>query len=112
EHYPSELAVDEGARQHLAVTVTQALGLHERSLTVVLNDRSRALLGILVLQMDEEQAQERVGEAFRRFVEELSGVAAVAIETRQLVEAQQRLLDAMIKLLADAIDAKSPYTGG
>ncbi|MFJ3147860.1 phosphohydrolase [Pseudomonas putida] len=112
EHYPSELAVDEGARQHLAVTMTQALGLHERSLTVVLNDRSQALLGILVLQMDEEQAQERVGEPFRRFVEELSGVAAVAIETRQLVEAQQRLLDAMIKLLADAIDAKSPYTGG
>ncbi|MFG0819719.1 HD domain-containing phosphohydrolase [Pseudomonas sp. GLN_3] len=112
EHYPSELAVDEGARQHLAATVTQALGLHERSLAVVLNDRSQALLGILVLQMGEEQAQERVGEAFRRFVEELSGVAAVAIETRQLVEAQQRLLDAMIKLLADAIDAKSPYTGG
>ncbi|HDS1786821.1 cache domain-containing protein [Pseudomonas putida] len=112
EHYPSELAVDEGARQHLAVTVTQALGLHERSLAVVLNDRSQALLGILVLQMDEEQAQERVGEPFRRFVEELSGVAAVAIETRQSVEAQQRLLDAMIKLLADAIDAKSPYTGG
>lgn len=112
EHYPSELAVDEGARQHLAVTMTQALGLHERSLAVVLNDRSQALLGILVLQMDEEQAQERVGEPFRRFVEELSGVAAVAIETRQLVEAQQRLLDAMIKLLADAIDAKSPYTGG
>ncbi|MFG0399921.1 HD domain-containing phosphohydrolase [Pseudomonas sp. zjy_11] len=112
EHYPSELVVDEGARQHLAATVTQALGLHERSLAVVLNDRSQALLGILVLQMDEEQAHERVGEAFRRFVEELSGVAAVAIETRQLVEAQQRLLDAMIKLLADAIDAKSPYTGG
>ncbi|MCE5979167.1 HD domain-containing phosphohydrolase [Pseudomonas sp. JR33AA] len=112
EQYPSELAVDEGAHQHLAVAVTKALGLHERSLAVVLNDRSRALLGILVLQMDEEQAQERVGEAFRRFVEELSGVAAVAIETRQLVEAQQRLLDAMIKLLADAIDAKSPYTGG
>ncbi len=112
EHYPSELAVDEGARQQLAATVAQALGLHERSLAVVLNDRSQALLGILVLQMDEEQAHERVGEAFRRFVEELSGVAAVAIETRQLVEAQQCLLDAMIKLLADAIDAKSPYTGG
>ncbi len=104
--------MDESARQHLAATVTQALSLHERSLAVVLNDRSQALLGILVLQMGEEQAQERVGEAFRRFVEELSGVAAVAIETRQLVEAQQRLLDAMIKLLADAIDAKSPYTGG
>ncbi|MFV3288668.1 HD domain-containing phosphohydrolase [Pseudomonas sp. NY11955] len=112
EQYPVELAVDEGARQQLAAAVTQALGLHERSLAVVLNDRSQALLGILVLQLDDEQAHEQVGETFRQFVEELSGVAAVAIETRQLVETQQRLLDAMIKLLADAIDAKSPYTGG
>jgi len=106
--YPGELVVDEGARHQLTTAVTQALGLHDQSLAVVLNDRSQALLGILVLQLADEQA----GEPFRRFVEELSGVAAVAIETRQLAEAQQRLLDAMIKLLADAIDAKSPYTGG
>ncbi|WP_085623488.1 MULTISPECIES: HD domain-containing phosphohydrolase [unclassified Pseudomonas] len=112
EQYPGELAVDETARQQLAAAVIQTLGLHERSLAVVLNDRSQALLGILVLQLDDEQAREQLGEPFRRFVEELSGAAAVAIETRQLAEAQQRLLDAMIKLLADAIDAKSPYTGG
>lgn len=112
EQYPGELAVDEDAQHNLAAAVTQALGLHERSLAVVLNDRSQALLGILVLQLDDEYVREQVGQPFRRFVEELSGVAAVAIETRQLAEAQQRLLDAMIKLLADAIDAKSPYTGG
>ncbi|WP_063914976.1 HD domain-containing phosphohydrolase [Pseudomonas sp. p21] len=112
EQYPGELAVDETARQQLAAAVIQTLGLHERSLAVVLNDRSQALLGILVLQLDDEHAHEQVGQPFRRFVEELSGAAAVAIETRQLAEAQQRLLDAMIKLLADAIDAKSPYTGG
>lgn len=112
EQYPGELAVDETARQPLAAAVIQSLGLHERSLAVVLNDRSQALLGILVLQLDDEQAREQLGQPFRRFVEELSGAAAVAIETRQLAEAQQRLLDAMIKLLADAIDAKSPYTGG
>ncbi|MEB6589047.1 phosphohydrolase [Pseudomonas asiatica] len=112
EQYPGELAVDEDAQHNLAATVTQTLGLHEHSLAVVLNDRSQALLGILVLQLDDEHAREQVGQAFRRFVDELSGVAAVAIETRQMAEAQQRLLDAMIKLLADAIDAKSPYTGG
>ncbi|PYB81022.1 phosphohydrolase [Pseudomonas sp. LB-090624] len=111
EQYPGELAVDDGDQQ-LAVRVAAALGLHERSLAVVLNDRGQALLGILVLQLNDEQACEQVGLPFRRFVEELSGVAAVAIETRQLAEAQQNLLDAMIKLLADAIDAKSPYTGG
>ncbi|MBZ3665111.1 HD domain-containing phosphohydrolase [Pseudomonas monteilii] len=112
EQYPGELAVDEGARRTLAAAVTQALGLDERSQAVVLKDRSQALLGILVLQLDEAQARDQLGQPFRQFVEELSGVAAVAIETRQLAEAQQRLMDAMIKLLADAIDAKSPYTGG
>ncbi|MDZ5111713.1 HD domain-containing phosphohydrolase [Pseudomonas putida] len=112
EQYPGELAVDETAQQHLATAVTQALGLPEHSLALVLNDRSQALLGILVLQLGDGPAHEQAGQPFRSFVAELSGVAAVAIETRQLVEAQQRLLDAMIKLLADAIDAKSPYTGG
>ncbi|PYC32247.1 phosphohydrolase [Pseudomonas soli] len=108
--YPEELAVPEGERQDLASAVTQALAWQGRSLAVVLNDRGQALLGILVLQLADANAA--VGQPFQRFVEELSGAAAVAIETRQLVEAQQRLLDAMIKLLADAIDAKSPYTGG
>ncbi|MDH0303253.1 MULTISPECIES: HD domain-containing phosphohydrolase [unclassified Pseudomonas] len=108
EGYPEQLPVGEGAPVDLPATVMQTLGLEGCGLAIVLQDRGQALLGILVLR----QAQEQVGEPFRRFVEELSGAAAVAIETRQLVEAQQRLLDAMIKLLADAIDAKSPYTGG
>lgn len=108
--YPGELALGEADYHDLAGSVTRALALGGRSLAVVLNDRGHELLGILVLEMQHSPAE--VGEPFRRFVEELSGVAAVAIETRQLVEAQQRLLDGMIKLLADAIDAKSPYTGG
>ncbi|MFJ4345484.1 HD domain-containing phosphohydrolase [Pseudomonas sp. NPDC089401] len=112
EGYPAALAVRESDLDALAAIVTQALELHGRSLAVVLDDRSHERLGILVLQLRGEQAGNAVSEPFRRFVEELSGAAAVAIETRQLVEAQQRLLDGMIKLLADAIDAKSPYTGG
>ena len=112
EQYPGELAVDETAQQHLATAVSQALGLHEGTLALVLNDRSQALLGILILQLGDGHVHEQAGQPLRSFVAELSGVAAVAIETRQLAEAQQRLLDAMIKLLADAIDAKSPYTGG
>jgi HD-GYP domain-containing protein (c-di-GMP phosphodiesterase class II) len=50
--------------------------------------------------------------AFVDFVRQLSGSLAVAIETRQLIDAQKNLLDGVIKLMADAIDAKSPYTGG
>jgi HD-GYP domain-containing protein (c-di-GMP phosphodiesterase class II) len=50
--------------------------------------------------------------AFFEFARQLSGSLAVSIETRQLIEAQKNLLDAVIRLMADAIDAKSPYTGG
>src|SRR5690606_11422649 len=75
--------------------------------------RNHAQLGVLVLQLKSgQQYTGQAQRAFQRFVQELSGAAAVAIDTRLLVEAQQRLLDAIIKLLANAIDAKSPYTGG
>jgi HD-GYP domain-containing protein (c-di-GMP phosphodiesterase class II) len=46
------------------------------------------------------------------FVTALAGVAAAAIDNQRLVKAQKDLLDAFIKLVAGAIDAKSPYTGG
>jgi HD-GYP domain-containing protein (c-di-GMP phosphodiesterase class II)/HAMP domain-containing protein len=46
------------------------------------------------------------------FAEALSGTAAVAIETQRLLEDRKALLDAFIRLVAGAIDAKSPYTGG
>ena len=46
------------------------------------------------------------------FIEKLSGGAAVAIEKHRLIMEQKNLLDSMIRLLAGAIDAKSPYTGG
>ncbi len=45
-------------------------------------------------------------------MEALSGFAAVSIETQQLIKAQKDLLESLIRLLAGAIDAKSPYTGG
>ena len=45
------------------------------------------------------------------FVEGLASQAAVALVNQQLVDAQRRLLDSLIKLVASAIDAKSPYTG-
>ncbi len=47
-----------------------------------------------------------------RFVEALATQAAVAIENQNLLKAQEALMEAMIKLIAGSIDAKSPYTGG
>jgi HD-GYP domain-containing protein (c-di-GMP phosphodiesterase class II) len=46
------------------------------------------------------------------FLQALSGFAAVSIESRHLLKLQKELLEAFIKLIASAIDAKSPYTGG
>jgi hypothetical protein len=42
----------------------------------------------------------------------LASQAAVAIDNQQLIDAQKALMDSMIKVMAHAIDAKSPYTGG
>ncbi|WP_137887955.1 HD domain-containing phosphohydrolase [Pseudomonas sp. 2FE] len=113
EQYPEALHVALRTPDELAAAVAQALHNQQHYLSIALNNRSQQLLGVLVLQLAaEHETHGEVQQPFRRFVEELSGAAAVAIETRQLFEAQQRLLNAIIKLLADAIDAKSPYTGG
>ena len=42
----------------------------------------------------------------------IAGSAAIAMENAHLLMAQKRLLDALIKLIAGSIDAKSHYTGG
>ena len=46
------------------------------------------------------------------FAKALSGTIAVAIENQSLLQAQKALLESFIRLVAGAIDAKSPYTGG
>ncbi len=75
-----------------------------------LRGRSGQLEGLLVLVHSADQMH--TAPEFQAFVTRLTGMLAVAIETRQLIEAQKNLFDAVIRVLADAIDAKSPYTGG
>lgn len=45
-------------------------------------------------------------------VEALAAQAGVALDNQQLMESQKQLLESFIRLIAAAIDAKSPYTGG
>ncbi len=47
-----------------------------------------------------------------RLVEALSSQAGIALDNQMLLQGQKDLLEAFIKLIATAIDAKSPYTGG
>ncbi len=51
-------------------------------------------------------------EGVRAIIASLASQAAIAIDNRQLLDAQRALLDSFIKVTANAIDEKSPYTGG
>ena len=46
------------------------------------------------------------------FVEALASQAALTLDNKNLLAAQQKLLDAIVQMTAQAIDAKSPHTGG
>lgn len=47
-----------------------------------------------------------------QYVEALASQSAVALDNHKLLESQQTLMDALIRIIAGAIDAKSAYTGG
>ena len=51
-------------------------------------------------------------EDMQKLIESLASQAAVAITTVRLIEGLESLLESFIQLIADAIDEKSPYTGG
>jgi HD-GYP domain-containing protein (c-di-GMP phosphodiesterase class II)/HAMP domain-containing protein len=92
-----------------------ALGLMEPAqhlqlsgaIVVPLHNRKRERIGALLLLCEGEPLPSRV-----RFAQALASSAATAIETRELIQAQRALFESFIQLIAAAIDAKSPYTGG
>ena len=79
-------------------------------LIIPLFDRDNASMGLIEIELYDSSL--RQNSDYRAFVQELSGLAATAIATRALIAEQKQLTEAIIKLLADAIDAKSPYTHG
>lgn len=89
------------------------IGVYPRDiaqLAVPLSDRQNKPLGLLLLNHKADSTHTH--GAFRAFATQLSGALSASIETRSLVLAQQRLFNGFVHLIADAIDAKSPYTGG
>ncbi len=84
-------------------------------LTVPLKDHHENVIGVLQLINARDKKTDEVisfsGE-IQPVIESLSSQAAVALDNQRLLEAQKQLLDSFIKLIAAAIDAKSPYTGG
>lgn len=76
-----------------------------------LRNRQEEIIGILCLLYTKETENQKNDEHIS-FVQALSGFAAVSLESRQLLMMQKELLQSFIKLIAGAIDSKSPYTGG
>ncbi|MFT3734344.1 MAG: HD domain-containing phosphohydrolase [Rhodocyclaceae bacterium] len=86
-----------------------------KRMAVPLETLADEFVGALVLELSVPMHVGEAGgphEAQLAFIEALSSTAAVAIETRHLVDSQKELIESLIQLLAGAIDAKSPYTGG
>ncbi|MDM8350069.1 HD domain-containing phosphohydrolase [Pseudomonas sp. sp1636] len=80
-----------------------------------LRNRQGDTLGVLVLlHCDRGEPSDLAMQSPEHvaFVEAVSGVAALCIDSQRLLERQKQLLNAFIQLIAGAIDAKSPYTGG
>ena len=94
----------------------EGTGFRSKSfLTIPLKNYTREVIGVLqLINAQKEDLSEVIpfSKSIQRLIEALASQAAVAIDNQQLIDAQKALMDSMIKVMAHAIDAKSPYTGG
>ncbi len=84
-------------------------------LTVPMKNSQDEVIGVLQLLNAEDTKTGEVipfGGDIQPLIEALASQAAVALDNKQLLDAQKALLDSFIELIGSAIDSKSPYTGG
>ena len=84
-------------------------------LTVPLKNHEDEIIGVLQLLNARTQKAKKIisfGADVQQMVEALASQAAVAITNKNLIRDLEALFESFIKLIASAIDAKSPYTGG
>ncbi|MDA0218343.1 MAG: PAS-domain containing protein [Proteobacteria bacterium] len=83
-------------------------------LTVPLKDRKGEVIGVLQLinARDEDGRVVPFDPTLQEDVEALASQAAVSLYNGLLLAAQSQLFESLMRVMADAIDRKSPYTGG
>lgn len=84
-------------------------------LTIPMKNHEEEVIGVLQLinAIDIETGEIiPFSQANQSLVESLASQAAVAMTNHNLIEDFKNLFEAFIELIADAIDQKSPYTGG
>ncbi|BEV71885.1 HD domain-containing protein [Paludibacterium sp. THUN1379] len=86
-------------------------GQTARLTVFVLRLENQAMNGLLVLA---DPAQGPIAPNWGRlnYLKALVSFAAIALHNRQLANSLQTLMNALVELIASAIDTKSPYTGG
>lgn len=91
-------------------------GYYSKSfLTVPLKNHEDEIIGVLQLLNAQTNKNKKIIEFsadIQSKVEALASQAAVAITNKNLIKDLENLFESFIKLIASAIDAKSPYTGG
>jgi len=83
-------------------------------ITVPMVSHKSEAMGCLQLVNAKDPATGNVipfSEQSVRLVQSLASQAAITLENKKLIDAQKNLLESFIKMIAKAIDAKSPYTG-
>lgn len=94
----------------------QNTGYRSKSfLTIPMKNHENEIIGVLQLinAIDPDSGEIiAFSKANQQLVESLASQAAVALTNYNLIEGLKNLFEAFIELIADAIDEKSPYTGG
>jgi HD-GYP domain-containing protein (c-di-GMP phosphodiesterase class II) len=83
-------------------------------LTIPMQNSEGLVLGVLQLINARDPESGRVvafAHEDQLIVEALASQAGIAIDNRNLLDGQRDLLESFIRMIAGAIDAKSPYTG-
>lgn len=88
----------------------------ESLIAIPIVTRHQDMLGVIQLfnpsGKDVFDENGEIREEILGFVGSLASQAAVTLDNRNLVNSLRNLFDAIIQVVASAIDAKSPYTGG
>ena len=84
-------------------------------LTLPLRNYDQDVIAVLQLINARDHITDEViafEPALQPLIEAMASQAAVALDNQLLIQAQKELLESFIQMIASAIDAKSPYTGG
>ena len=108
--------VEEGFDFSGAKDMDESTGYHSKSfLTVPLKNHEDEIIGVMQLlnSIDQKTGEvQSISSEMQQQVESLASQGAVALTNKRLVAELKNLFESFIKLIATAIDKKSPYTGG